>query len=260
MDVFQCRVDRDFICVQGDDAESYLQSQLSNQIQGMAARSAKWSLLLQPTGKIDAVLRVTRFEDTVFILDTDPGMGDAVVVRLNRFKIRVKASIEVVDWQCVSVRGNGARAAAESAVRIPSEGLIVEAGRGGTSVFGADEAVDLVGANVAFLDAIRVGDKTELDRARVACGWPKMGVDFATECVPAETGIVSECVSFTKGCYPGQELVERMDSRATTAPVTVRHLNDSGWSVGDAYSDTDGNAGVVTSVGGGKVLVRVKRG
>ena len=84
MDAFQCRVERDFVCVQGDDAESYLQSQLSNQIQGMPVRSSKWSLLLQPTGKVDAVVRVTRFEDTVFVLDTDHGFGEAVVARLER--------------------------------------------------------------------------------------------------------------------------------------------------------------------------------
>ena len=206
MDPFQCRVERDFVCVQGDDAESYLQSQLSNQIQGMPVRSSKWSLLLQPTGKVDAVVRVTRFEDTVFVLDTDHGFGEAVVARLNRFKIRVKANIESLAWQCVAVRGNGARAAAEAAGRVPSEGLIVEAGLGATAVFGVDEAVDIVGANVALLDSVRSGDAVEIDRARVACGWPRVGVDFAAGCVPAETGIVPLAVSFTKGCYPGQEL------------------------------------------------------
>ena len=260
MDAFQCRVERDFVCVQGDDAESYLQSQLSNQIQGMPVRSSKWSLLLQPTGKVDAVVRVTRFEDTVFVLDTDHGFGDAVVARLNHFKIRVKANIESLAWQCVAVRGNGARAAAEAAGRVPSDGLILEAGFGVTSSLSVDEAVDIVGANVVLLESLVERNRVELESARVACGWPRIGVDFEAGCVPAETGIVQQAVSFTKGCYPGQELVERMDSRATSAPVTVRHFDDPGLSVGDTYGDAEGNSGIVTSVGGGKVLVRVKRG
>jgi folate-binding protein YgfZ len=260
MEVFQCRVARDFVCVQGDDAESYLQSQLSNQIQGMAVQSSKWSLLLQPTGKVDAVLRVTRFEDTVFVLDTDPGFGAAVIARLNRFKIRVKATVEAVDWQCVAIRGSGARAASAVAGRVPSEGLVVDAGRGADSALGVDEAVDLVGAQVALLDSVAEGGVAQLERCRVACGWPSIGVDFEAGCVPAETGIVAATVSFTKGCYPGQELVERMDSRASSAPFTVRHFDDPGLSVGDAYVDEAGNVGTVTSVGGGKVLVRVKRG
>ena len=69
----QFRLARNFVCVQGDDAESYLQSQLSNQIAGMAVRTARHSLLLDPTGKLVAALRVTRFEDTVFVLDVEPG-------------------------------------------------------------------------------------------------------------------------------------------------------------------------------------------
>ena len=57
---------------------------------------------------------------------------------------------------------------------------------------------------------------------RIAAGWPKMGAEIIPgETIPAETGLDDVAVSFTKGCYPGQELVERMDSRGSTAP---RHL------------------------------------
>jgi len=249
MSPVQCRVKRDFVCVQGDDAESYLQSQLSNQIAGEPVRSARWSLLLDPTGKLVAAVRVTRFEDTVFVLDTEPGFGDAVVARLNRFKIRVKAEIGTLDWQCVALRGPGTRSTADALGRVASDGLVVDAWWGG------DDAVDLVGATVADVPDVAQCSDAEFDALRVAAGWPIAGIDFAAGCIPAETGLVRTAVSFTKGCYPGQELVERMDSRAVTAPFTLRLVDDSGYSVGDAIGD----GAVVTSVGGGKAIVRAKR-
>ena len=249
MSLQQFRIARGFMCVQGDDAESYLQSQLSNQIAGLAVRASRWSLVLEPTGKLIAVVRVTRFEDTVFVLDTDPEVLDAVVARLNRFKIRVKADIQALDWQCVALRGPSARVVAERLGRVPSDGLVVDAWWGG------DDAVDLVGATVAAIDDVAVGDASKYEDLRVGAGWPRIGVDFSTGCVPAESGLVGVAVSFSKGCYPGQELVERMDSRAVTAPHVLRVVPDAGYVVGQEIA-----AGVtVTSVGGGRAIVRAKR-
>lgn len=249
MSVQQFRIARGFMCVQGDDAESYLQSQLTNQITGMAVRTSRWSLVLEPTGKLVAVVRVTRFEDTVFVLDTDPEVLDAVVARLNRFKIRVKADIQSLDWQCVALRGPSARAVVADLGRVPSDGLVVDAWWGG------DAAVDLVGAAVADIDGIAVGEASTFEDLRVGAGWPRIGVDFAPGCVPAESGLVGVAVSFSKGCYPGQELVERMDSRAVTAPYVLRVVDDADYAVGQEIAE-----GVtVTSVGGGKAIVRAKR-
>lgn len=249
MDVCQYRLARDFVCVQGDDAESYLQSQLSNQIAGMPVRTSRTSLLLDPTGKVVVGLRVTRFEDTVFVLDTESGFAEAVIARLNRFKIRVKADIQPLVWQCVALRGSGARECASSLGRVSTDGLVVDAWWGG------DAAVDLIGASVADVDGIDACDAEAFDAMRVAAGWPLAGVDFASGCIPAETGLVGVAVSFSKGCYPGQELVERMDSRAVTAPHTLRLVDDANFHVGDVVVE-----GVtVTSVGGGKAIVRAKR-
>ena len=249
MTLRQFRISRGFLCVQGDDAESYLQSQLSNQIAGLPVRASRWSLVLEPTGKLIAVVRVTRFEDTVFVLDTEPQCVEAVAARLNRFKIRVKADIASLDWQCVALRGPSARPVAEALDRVPSDGLVVD------GWWGASDSVDLVGASVNDVPGVDIGTDEEYESLRVGAGWPAMGVDFAVGCVPAETGVVAVSVSFTKGCYPGQELVERMDSRAVTAPHVLRLVDDVGYSVGQMISD----GVVVTSVGGGKAIVRAKR-
>ena len=68
-------------------------------------------------------------------------------------------------------------------------------------------------------------DGREREAARVEFGWPRMGNEIVPgETIPGGTGLAGIAVSFTKGCYPGQELVERMDSRAAEAPKSLRRL------------------------------------
>jgi folate-binding protein YgfZ len=89
-----------------------------------------------------------------------------------------------------------------------------------------------------------------IDAMRVDAHWPAMGSDIEEGDVPATTGVLRAAVSFTKGCYPGQELVERMDSRNSSAPVVLRAVR--------AGESTDGCT--VTSRGDAWLLVRAPRG
>ncbi|NMD24055.1 MAG: hypothetical protein GYA65_07725, partial [Actinobacteria bacterium] len=103
--MFWTEYSRDVVLVTGPDAFTYLQSQLSQELRPLQVGQSVWSFVLQPTGKVDVLLRVWRTADDTFVLDTDDGFGEALVARLNRFKIRVKAEISVLDWQCLAVRG-----------------------------------------------------------------------------------------------------------------------------------------------------------
>lgn len=104
------------------------------------------------------------------------------------------------------------------------------------------------------------------ESARVAAGWPAMGSEIVPEeRIPAEVGVANASVSFTKGCYPGQELVERMDSRGSQAPnqlriVTVDESAEPGDPIVDPADPTGGPVGSLTSVAGGRALGYVKRG
>ena len=107
----------------------------------------------------------------------------------------------------------------------------------------------------------------EREDARIAAGWPKMGAEIVPgETIPAVTGVTDVAVSFTKGCYPGQELVERMDSRAAQAPSALRVLTigsdvPAGAVPGDPVVDAAGGViGSVTSVGTTKAIGMIKRG
>jgi folate-binding protein YgfZ len=92
-----------------------------------------------------------------------------------------------------------------------------------------------------------------------------MGAEIVPgETIPAVTGVVPVAVSFTKGCYPGQELVERMDSRGADAPLSLRIVDvASDAAAGDALTDRGGEPiGTLTSISpdGALGLALVKRG
>ena len=102
--------------------------------------------------------------------------------------------------------------------------------------------------------------------ARVASGWPRLGFEIDPgRTIPAVTGVVPVAVSFTKGCYPGQELVERMDSRGADAPLSLRIVDvdaDAGAAVGQPLIVDGVEVGSITSVSpsGDLALALVKRG
>ena len=196
---FWTEYSRDVVQVTGPDALTYLQSQLSQDLRPLQVGQSAWSFVLQPTGKVEVLLRVWRTADDTFVLDTDAGFGEVMSARLNRFKIRVKAEISSLDWRCIAVRSEGACDVA------------------GLASWGG--GVDLLGANVSPPADTDNGTAEQLLVARIDAVWPQMGAEIVPgETIPAETGIAGVAVSFTKGCYPGQELVERMDSRGAAPP------------------------------------------
>ena len=84
----------DDVVVTGPQAESYLQGQLSQDVASLAPGQTTQALLLEPTGKMGFWLGVERTDDG-FVLRVDAGQGEAVVERLNRFKLRTKVDIEL---------------------------------------------------------------------------------------------------------------------------------------------------------------------
>ena len=88
-----------------------------------------------------------------------------------------------------------------------------------------------------------------------------MGTDVSTDMIPAETGVVEVAVSFAKGCYPGQELVERMDSRGSKAPRSLVKVEcPLGTKQGDDVIVNGEVVGRFTSVHGEIAMALVKRG
>ena len=217
----------DAVAVAGRDATSYLQGQLSQDVAPLGVGDAAAALLLEPDGKLSALVRVTRTSDDAYVLDTDAGFGEAVAARLQRFKLRTKVAIEQLDWPCVALRGEGVGGVpgiGEGVGGVPGIGEGVGGashGAGPPFVLAVDwngvRGVDLLGPGA---DALVPADATWCDAAawealRVEAGIPKMGAELDSRTIAAEAHLVERTVSFTKGCYTGQELVARLDARGS---------------------------------------------
>jgi folate-binding protein YgfZ len=204
-DRYAAWLDRDVISAAGPQATDFLQGQLSQDIVPLGDGDSAWSWVLAPTGKVDALVRVTRLSDQDWLLDTDAGWGDLLVARLNRFKLRTKVTVEPRPGPVLALRGADAR----------SEGGVVVPAWPGVA------GVDVLGAPPSAPDGWQLMSSDGYEARRIAVGIPRMGLELDEKTIPAETGLVALTVSFTKGCYTGQELVARIDSRGGHAP---RHL------------------------------------
>ena len=281
-------VPRDVVRTTGADAATFLQGQISQDVDAVEPGDSAWSLVLAPQGKVDAWFRLTRNEDGSFLLDIDAGFGPALVARLERFRLRVDVDFEsLAGWRMLSVRGGPA---AETGLEAPRAGErtrsmragpwperpVSEANKSGSGPAATrrspayprmlsaevDAAVrarvewpgycgmDLLGPAVAPPAGLPVVTAADLDVARIRAGWPAMGRELTERTIPAEiAGLVESSVSFTKGCYTGQELVARIDSRGGNVPRPVRLLEIRGEGVSPGAGITvDGKAvGEVTS-------------
>lgn len=207
-------LDHDFVRAGGSDAAKFLQGQLSQDVAGLAVGASTWALLLQPQGKMVAFLRVLRLGEEEFGLETDAGFGPAVIERLNRFKLRVKCELDPLEWKCLAVRG-------------PRAAELVGAG-GGSHVVVADwpglPGADLIGESPELPSGVELWTAAAYEAVRIEAGIPVMGREIDGATIPAEVGIVDRSTSFTKGCYTGQELVARIDSRGGNVPRHLRGL------------------------------------
>ena len=225
--------ERDVVSVEGAEATTYLQGQISQDVLGLAIGDSAWSLILQPQGKVDAWFRITRSGDDAYLLDVDAGFGEALLARLKRFKLRTKADLELSTW-ILHAYDDDADAAGPDAP-------IVAASPTGSGVDVIGPALDTpVGEQ---------GTEDDYARRRILAGVPAMGSELTESTIPAEARIVDRSVSFTKGCYTGQELVARVDSRGDNTPRRLRIVSGSGpVPADDQLRSGDDDAGVITSV------------
>jgi folate-binding protein YgfZ len=211
---------RDVLVVQGPDAVSYLQGQVSADVQTLDPGQSTLALLLGPTGKTDAFVRLWRTDEHVVVIDTDPGAGDAVEARIKRFMLRTDATVERLDWECVAVRGDGS-VGPGGAPEVDIDGSGAELV--GLCMWPGVDGVDLLGPAVTPPPGVAAVSAQQLEVMRIRAGWPVHGAEIDEGTIPAEIGpwLITAAVSFTKGCYVGQELTARIDSRGGNVP---RHL------------------------------------
>ena len=217
-------VPRDALLVAGPDALTYLQGQCSQDLTPLPVGGSTEALLLSPQGKVDAYVRITRTGDDLFLLDTDAGCGPAAQARLERFRLRTKVTIEPAAWSCLSLRGPRAldRATA-SGPGTDGPALVLRVdwpGWSGVDLMGPTTGSDPDLAAWIPQGAVPCGVQA-WESARIEAGVPMGGREVTEATIAAEVGLVDRTVSFTKGCFTGQELVARLDARGSNV---VRRL------------------------------------
>ncbi|MGO9560161.1 MAG: YgfZ/GcvT domain-containing protein [Acidimicrobiales bacterium] len=227
------RARRDGILVEGPDARSWLQGQITQDIDGLADGESRLTLVLSPQGKVESFCRVTALSDECLLLDTEVGHGCALAERLRRFKLRVKVSLESVGVMCDELAG------------------------GSYDAFGPPE---IMSADQPEAERSSPAEDERFEVARILAGVPRLGRELTERTIPQEAGneLIDRTVSFTKGCYTGQELVARLDSRGSNVPRRIQLLRGAASSAGDAAAggvaagdviEVDGkDAGQLTSV------------
>lgn len=241
-------LDRDLVRVTGPDAETFLQGQLSQEV---SPGPSRFTLVLQPQGKVDAWARLSSAADgDGFVLDIEGGWGERLLERLDRFLIRVKVELRLDEGvRMLAIRGPSSRDIATGAAFASEHS------------WHRWHAVDVVGATESP-DGLPLVDRDAYEVARVRMGFPAMGAELDEKTIPAEVpGLVESSVSFTKGCYTGQELVARIDSRGGNVPRRLRVLELSGPVREGADVVHDGKVvGAITSTAGSFALAFIGRG
>jgi folate-binding protein YgfZ len=177
----------------------FLNDLISQEIGSMEAGEVRRSFLLGPQGKLDHILWVVRAGDKVGLV-TDPERGEELAATLSRYRIRVDVEIAVEEEPTWLVMGEW-------------EGIDVS-WEGTTRTLVIGDRPDLP-----------EGSSTDYETARINAGEPKWGAEAAEDTIPHETGLVQLSVDFDKGCFLGQELVARIDSRGGSAPRSVRWID-----------------------------------
>jgi folate-binding protein YgfZ len=176
---------REFVRVTGPDAADYLQRMVSNDVEALRVGHACPALLLTAKARVIAPLVVLRRADDDFLVLTEPGLGDVVRSQLARMRLRARCEIETEEHESALVFGG-------------ADGFA-------TDWPGAREALD-AGLEPTLAEG-------ELELRRIESGVPRWEREIDDRILPAEAGLDSTHVSFSKGCYPGQEPVARLHFR-----------------------------------------------
>ena len=288
---------RAFTLLDGPDAVTFLQGMVTNDVDAIAVGSAAYALLLTPKARVVADMRLTRLGETTFLADADPAAAAALRTVLTRYRLASKVAIEACD-DAVRHRRRGGPAGRRccwadalgapprpTARRARAPSIALDGRRRARAALGvlrragvrADRAARPCSTTAWRRLAARrwrgttggvFGDEA-FDVLRVEAGVPRFGAEIDEQVMPAEAGVVDRAVSFTKGCYIGQEPVARLHYRGhanrgparrscstASLPAAGAHVQVEGREVGRITSAVD----VADARAGGGARDRAARG
>ena len=225
--------------VEGGDAGAFLQGQFTNDLRFPSARGCSYGLWLNAKGRVQA--------DSFVLADGGPGYwvgsaaspAAAVRARLEMFIIADDVTVTdcTADWRGAALWGAGtAEVLVAAGLPRPERGEFAETG--GAMIFcGRHDRAENFDVIYPVADAGAweerlaravaqagggVADANALARARIAARIPAVPADIGPDDLPNEGGLEADAISYTKGCYTGQEVMARLRSMGQVRRALVR--------------------------------------
>jgi folate-binding protein YgfZ len=222
------------LCVLGADRERFLNGQVTNDVKALRAGQGCYAAIVNAKGRMESDAFIYRLAGE-FLLDFEPGISTALTYRLERYVIAddVRIADAAPHYGLLSVQGPQAAAAVAAlglGVELPAEPLTMvsvkdanwgeihlanqpRVGLPGFDLF-VPVAAQAKAAEALIAAAQAVGGRAAgwdaLELARIEMGIPRFGADMDATNLPPEAGIEDRAVSYTKGCYIGQEVIARI--------------------------------------------------
>jgi tRNA-modifying protein YgfZ len=214
---------RGSLSVRGTEAGDYLQGQVTNDVEELSPGEGCYAALLDRKGHIQADLRVLRTAAEEFLIDTEEECLEPARRHLQTYNIGRDAEVSDDSPERTLLSLIGPRSAEIAGVvrgenhdceTVELAGLrcLAITTRDGVDLACDRGDRDALAAVLLERGAAEIG-KQAAEIARIEAGVPRFGAEITPATMPAEAGIVEEAVSFTKGCYIGQETVARLHYR-----------------------------------------------
>ena len=210
------------VVASGADAIDYLQGQLTNDLEALEPGDGCYAALLDRKGRMQGDMRVLVVAPDEVWIDTEPQAAPAILRHLQMYKVGREVEIDDVSDEraIVSLIGPGAENALgvgpvgsehshrgfDAGVGAPCRALATDLG---VDVICPAAVVEPLAERLASAGAAPITEAAA-EIVRVESGRPRFGREMTTETIPQEAGINERAVSFTKGCYIGQETVARL--------------------------------------------------
>lgn len=209
--------------LRGDDAAEFLQGQISNDVQSLTAGAGVYAALLSPKGQMRADMRVLNTGDSLLVMCVENQLPP---IRQMIENFRIGFGFEIVDrgaeselLSMVGPRSRELLAAALGGSAAPGEnendnvaagdGLLAVTTLLGVDLLGTPEVLADAAMSLTSAGAVTAGPEA-YELARIERGVPRIGAEIDERTIPEEAGLNDRAVSFTKGCYVGQETVARL--------------------------------------------------
>ncbi len=209
--------------ITGRDAQNFLHRMISNDVKSLQTGKGVWALFLDIKGHIQGDMKIYRFEDFLMMILQRHAL-DRVTKGLDRYVISEQLRMIDVseEFGLFQIFGPDAAAVLQSKgiQSLPTEELsfqsaslngmeiqIIRMGTGYSILVPAGSATDLLN----FLDLQPIGQRA-FNIFRIETGLPVLGLDFDDSNLPQESRL-DNAISFTKGCYLGQEVIARLDAQ-----------------------------------------------